>query len=71
MFKTRIATLTDEARKHAAVKAGEHLDSLGKTDLATMTADEWAAFIAAVCNGYCENFATHHYYMLEDEIPFK
>lgn len=70
MFKTRIATFTDEARKHAAGKAGEHLDILGKTDLATMTADEWAAFIAVVCNGYCESFSTHGYYMLEDEIPF-
>lgn len=70
MFKTRIATLTDEARKHAAVKAGEHLDSIGKTDLATMTADEWAAFIAVVCNGYCASFESHNYFMAEDEIPY-
>lgn len=33
-------------------QAGGYLDSLGKTDLADMTADEWAEFCAAMVKGY-------------------
>lgn len=69
-YRTRIATLHNEAQSTAAIKAGEYLDKLGKTDLATMTHDEWNTFITTVCDGYCGSFATHNYYMLEEEIPF-
>ena len=35
--------------------AGAYLDSIGKTDLATMTADEWTAFCAALFEATCES----------------
>jgi hypothetical protein len=32
---------------------GEYLDSIGKTDLAALSASEWATFVEAVVTGYC------------------
>ncbi len=43
-----------EAIAHGGVQAGEYLEALGKTDLATMTTEEWDAFIEVVCTGYVE-----------------
>ena len=43
-----------EAIAHGGVQAGEYLEALGKTDLATMTEQEWDAFIEVVCTGYVE-----------------
>lgn len=34
---------------------GAYLDSLGKTDLATLDPGEWAIFIEAVVTGYCDH----------------
>lgn len=34
---------------------GEYLDSLGKTDLATLTEAEWAIFVEAIVTGYCDH----------------
>ena len=31
---------------------GEYLDSIGKTDLATLSADEWMTFIESIITGY-------------------
>lgn len=31
---------------------GEYLESIGKTDLATMTVEEWLAFVEAIVTGY-------------------
>ena len=45
------------AIEHAGTMAGEYLDSLGKTDLATMTREDWQALIAVVCGGYVEKLA--------------
>jgi archaellum component FlaD/FlaE len=42
--------------------AGEYLESIGKTDLAAMTADEWTTFLLAVVSGYIEH--------LKNEVPF-
>lgn len=33
-------------------QAGQYLDEIGKTDLATLTGDEWGAFLAKVLEGY-------------------
>jgi Family of unknown function (DUF6511) len=38
----------------AADKGGEFLNNLGKTDLATMTQDEWMQFVDSVCTGYVD-----------------
>lgn len=37
---------------HASDMAGEYLDELGKTDLATLTRDEWLEFLHVVVKGY-------------------
>lgn len=40
------------AIEDAATCAGEFLNELGKTDLATLTPEEWINFIATVCVSY-------------------
>ncbi|MCL7466075.1 DUF6511 domain-containing protein [Phaeovulum sp. NW3] len=34
---------------------GEYLESIGKSDLATLTETEWDRFIDAVVTGYCDH----------------
>lgn len=41
-------------------KAGAHLDALGKTDLATMTQEEWLGFIEATVMAYAGEMAARH-----------
>jgi hypothetical protein len=43
-----------EAIAHGGEQAGEYLETLGKTDLATMTPQEWDTFIEAAITGYVE-----------------
>jgi hypothetical protein len=43
-----------EAMEHAGNQGGEYLESIGKTDLAKLTADEWATFTNCVCSGYID-----------------
>ena len=33
---------------------GEYLESIGKSDLATLTETEWDCFLDAVITGYCD-----------------
>jgi len=49
----------------ASERGGEYLDSVKKTDLATLTNDEWMTFIEAVCTGFTEGLAIDN-----NEIPF-
>jgi len=42
------------AMQAASDTGGQYLDSLGKTDLATLTPDEWMTFIESVCTGFVE-----------------
>ena len=42
----------------AAGQAGEHLDALGKTDLAEMDEGEWMDFVERVCTGYVQSMRT-------------
>ena len=42
------------AMEHGGRMGGEYLDSLGKTDLATFTVEEWSIFIECVVTGYCD-----------------
>jgi hypothetical protein len=34
---------------------GEYLDEIKKTDLSTLTHDEWQTFIRTVCGGYVDS----------------
>jgi hypothetical protein len=45
-----------ERMEAAADKGGEYLDSLGKTDLATLSRDEWMTFIECVCTEFAVPF---------------
>lgn len=42
------------AMDHAGEQAGEYLETLGKTDLAQMSPEEWATLINVICSGYVE-----------------
>lgn len=48
------------AMQHAGAMGGEYLESLGRTDLATLTPEEWHTFIAAVCGGYVDSLLRQH-----------
>ncbi|MFO0992588.1 MAG: DUF6511 domain-containing protein [Hyphomicrobiales bacterium] len=45
------------AMRHAGQLAGEYLDSIARTDLATLTTEEWHIFVDCVVTGYCEHLA--------------
>lgn len=40
---------------HGGCMGGEYLDSIAKTDLATLTPEEWRIFLEAVITGYCDH----------------
>lgn len=44
------------AMEDAATCGETFLDTLGKTDINTMSFDEWMAFVATVCNEYDEGY---------------
>lgn len=54
----------------AAGKGGEeggaYLDTIGKTDLATLTTDEWFEFLRRIVSGYRVGLVT----AIKDETPF-
>ena len=40
---------------HGAEMAGEYLDSLGRTDLAQLSVEEWHTLIEVIVTGYCDH----------------
>ena len=44
-----------EAMTVGGQQSGEYLESIGKSDLATLTETEWDHFIDAVVTGYCDH----------------
>ena len=40
---------------HGAEMAGEYLDSLGRSDLALLSVEEWHTLIEVIVTGYCEH----------------
>jgi hypothetical protein len=40
---------------HGAGLAGEYLDSLGRTDMALLSVEEWHTLIEIVVTGYCDH----------------
>lgn len=61
--------LTNDERK-AAVEGGNvggaYLDEIGKTDLASLTREEWAEFCGRLFQGACEALRAQ----ADDEVPF-
>ncbi len=43
-----------EGMYEGAARGGEYLETIGKTDVATMTEDQWMSFIEVVVRGYEE-----------------
>ena len=43
------------AMQQGGKMGGEYLDSIGKTDLAALSLDEWATFVACIVSGYCDH----------------
>ncbi len=39
----------------AGQRGGEYVESLGRTDFATWTQDEWKTFVARICGGYVDS----------------
>lgn len=62
-------TLSHDEKK-AAIKGGDlggqYLDHIGKTDLADLSADEWAEFCGRIFQGACGALKAQ----ADDEIPF-
>jgi len=44
-----------EAMTVGGQQGGEYLESIGKSDLATLTESEWDCFLDAVVTGYCDH----------------
>jgi hypothetical protein len=44
-----------EAMTVGGQQGGEYLESIGKSDLATLNETEWDRFIDAVVTGYCDH----------------
>lgn len=68
-YKGDVPELTGEeveAIQEAAGDAGEYLDTLGKTDLATMDENEWMEFIECICVCYAETIKGR---LASDDIP--
>ncbi len=42
------------AMRQAGDRAGDYIDSLGRTDMAAWSKPEWTAFIAAICGSYVD-----------------
>lgn len=55
---------------------GEYLDSIARTDLQTLSREEWLTFVEAVVTGYCDHLRelaardAEHLRRLDPEIPF-
>ena len=40
---------------HGGAMAGEYLDSLGKSDLALFSSEEWQTLLEVIVTGYCDH----------------
>lgn len=43
------------AMRAAGVTAGDYIDALGRTDMATWSPAEWHGFVEAICSGYVDS----------------
>jgi hypothetical protein len=65
-----------EAMTVGGHQGGAYLESLGKSDLTTLTETEWDRFIDAVITGYCDHLRElavkdrKHLDAMTPEVPF-
>jgi Family of unknown function (DUF6511) len=52
-MKLDLLTTEQNALQYAGNEGGQYLESIGKTDLATLTPDEWNMFLYAVVCTFC------------------
>ena len=61
---------------HGGDMAGEYLDSLGKTDLALFSSEEWQILLEVIVTGYCDHLRSlagrdrGRLDGMADEVPF-
>ena len=64
------------AFEHGGAMGGAYLDSIAKTDLETLSRDEWLIFVEVVVTGYCDHLRalaardTQRLGRTDPEIPF-
>jgi hypothetical protein len=58
MTKDILTRIERQSMLAAGDKAGAYLDSIGKTDLAQLTAEEWEAFLAHAFNAFGDEMRT-------------
>lgn len=59
----------EETVKRAGARGGAYLDQIGKTDLATLTQQEWNYFVLCVLTGSIERTEARFLNQLEQNIP--
>jgi hypothetical protein len=64
-----IFSLDAEAIRTGGEKAGLYLDMLGKTDLSTMTAEEWKTFCTHLVEGAWRYGLDRHVERWESRVP--
>lgn len=66
MKQTEFSRLDHLATLDAGGAGGEYLDKIGKSDLASLTEEEWQGFLIAIVGGYRAALKGR----LRDEAPF-
>ena len=65
-----------DAMPHAGELGGEYLDSIAKSDLATLSLKEWSTFIEVIVTGYCDHLRDlaarddEHIRAMQERVPF-
>lgn len=60
----------EETVKRAGDRGGAYLESIGKTDLVTLTKEEWNYFVLCILAGSVERSVARFLGCLEQKIPF-
>lgn len=66
MPRNRLDGYEEAALAEAGEQAGAFLDSIGKTDLASLDKDEWSRFLALVLKGYADSMRE----IVSREVPY-
>ena len=65
-YHMRLDRFEEQALEDGGNAGGEYLDSLGKTDLASLEPEEWATFLSRVLTGYADSMRE----IVSREVPF-
>lgn len=66
MKQDRFSRIDSMAAQDGGAEGGEYLDGISKTDLATLTPDEWAEFCRRIVAGYRKGLVLR----TREEAPF-